>query len=218
MADKTYPNFNRKDRPNKNLRSDSKDEYVLESLRNARLNKGYTTYRVAREVGITVMSYVHYERLRAFPTSEHALRVSELLQQPRDYLFPPCLPYLVQLVASYRRGQDFLPSEIEREVPLFVPLDHFIHLPAEDSSDGREVSPSLQKYLYYLLQNLPIRQQQFLLVRYGFISGQSCNRSEAAHRLGFSKQNAKQLEERALKNLRQSFGSFSLEDYLLSMR
>ena len=116
---------------------------MLESLRNARLNKGYTTYRVAREVGITVMSYVHYERLRAFPhrSMHYVFRTftttSRLFVSTMSSLSCSACCFLPQRTGlfAFRNW---------REVPLFVPLDHFIHLPAEDSSDGREVSPSLQ--------------------------------------------------------------------------
>lgn len=184
-------------KPNRSIREDCRDHYILYPLRDARLAVGYTARAVAFHTGVTRMSYLHYEHLRCVPSPEHAKKIATLLQRDVVELFPPCLRYLVHDIKRERR-------ELDQFYHLTLPLYDEYAAPDDPVLEAEShLDPfSFEQLLVSLLNTLPPRYAEIMRLRYGINCDRSHTRPEIADRLHLTRQRVGQLECKALDLMR----------------
>ncbi len=62
-------------------------EQVLEKLKEARKNKGYSHENMAAELGISQAAYTNLEKNHSSLTVERLIKISEILEKPTYYFF-----------------------------------------------------------------------------------------------------------------------------------
>jgi len=76
------------------------------------------------------------------------------------------------------------------------------------------VRQELKRLLNQLMEELTPNQRQVLHLRFGLEDGQSLSLQQIANRMNVSKERARQLEQQALKRMRQMGADLGLEDFL----
>ena len=65
----------------------STEKKFAERLRERRAEKGWTQARTAKSLGISAVSYLHYEKGQRVPSLSMIVKIAELYDVSIDYLF-----------------------------------------------------------------------------------------------------------------------------------
>jgi RNA polymerase sigma factor (sigma-70 family) len=204
-----------KGKPYNALRKDRRDDYANYSLRAARLKAGYTLNSLAREVGVTTSAIGAYERLRIFPSTVVAERISRILGRRTGDLFPE---YLREKVSE--KKEELRRKRQERNIPYETnPLEEISEnqLPITGGDVVlEEVSYKELKDRIREVMNctLPIRWRKILGLRLGLDGEESYSLKEVGRIFGISGERVRQLEKKAIARIKDSPRSRKLEEFL----
>jgi len=111
-------------------------------------------------------------------------------------------------------GQTF--RYVSTDTPIGDDDDRLLDLPgdADDEPEERTMQRSLRTHLERALEKIPERERIILRQRFGFEDDDSQTLDEIGTRMGVSRERIRQLENRALKQLRAVCAEEGLQDYL----
>ncbi|MEK6792686.1 MAG: sigma factor-like helix-turn-helix DNA-binding protein [Nanoarchaeota archaeon] len=193
-----------------------KDEYVNNRLREARVSNGISAEKFSRMTGINIPSIYAYERLRAFPSENVALKISEVLGKPVDYLFPESLRELTREVRMERKemneghfGDGIGTVPFSRSIRRNFVSD--CENPAVYADEG-----FLRDALIKYLGRLSNVQKEVISMRFGF--NENCEEytlEQIGEHLGVSGEYARQIERTALERLRRFIVPSNLVEHII---
>jgi RNA polymerase sigma factor (sigma-70 family) len=94
------------------------------------------------------------------------------------------------------------------------PMENLLPTDPDDQPEGRVIQSSLRTHLERALQQIPERERLILRQRFGLEDDAAQTLDEIGTQLGVSRERIRQLENRALKQLRDVCSAQGLQDYL----
>ena len=181
-------------------------------LLESRKQKGYTQIELSKLAGIPISRFQAIENLRCVPTNNEIDNIVGVLGRPGDYLFPE---YLLNAV----RNDVFAKREVKLREPEIVYLSEVSQklLPSynpEDDLIEEADNDVLRNRLPRILGTLTPRQQKVIELRFGLDGQDEHTYKELGKEFGVTIERVRQIEARALRELRYRKRSKLLKPFL----
>lgn len=141
-----------KGKPQLKSRTNRTDDYFNYTLRDARVQAGYTNPQLAELVGITPGQICHYERLWSYPSKLIAKRIAIALNERlrradniEDYVAELFPEHLREMVSEIRKEREYSPKDSKDALDHAVPLEEVITIQTPRSSEDL---PEVMQELY----------------------------------------------------------------------
>jgi RNA polymerase sigma factor (sigma-70 family) len=180
------------------------------TLKAARLRAGFLQKELGALVGVSGRVIAGYEALRSTPSEERAKKIAQVLGVGVTDIFPPYLEEFRITQAPTIFDNQHLSLE-EALASGGIP-ELALPGPEDDSELERDLQ---QKALLEVLETLPEREKNLIILRYGLEDGtEPLTLEGVAHKMGLvSRERARQIEAQALKKLRHSSNARRLRDW-----
>lgn len=182
-------------------------------LVDARRAAGWTQQDFAKITDLKIKYIQDIENLRIIPRDGHMGEISDALNLPKDYLFPP---FLMEAIQEGVFGQ----RVTELEEPKIISLTEARRaglLPegnAEDEAIEAADQTLLKERIPELLEKLAPRERKVIELRFGF-DGEGCKTYEqVGQEFGVTHGRIRQIEHKALRKLRHPSRARQLKDFL----
>ncbi len=203
-----------KRKPNKEVRSDTNDNYLNYRLRNARLKADYTQSQLGGLVGVKHNGIARYETLVRFPKNNIAKKIAEVLGEEVEELFPKTLIDITTEINQYRRNgkKDVLDHEDT------IPINRDLRRKIENSSFYNDdpskslIEEDRKKLLGELMGTLHGRDKQVIELRYGLVDGHYYNLEQIGQIMSISRERVRQLESGAIRILKAELREIDYRD------
>lgn len=186
-------------------------------LLDARREKGLTQKHLSQLTGVSASHIGFIETLRVMPKQQVMDEICSALQLSQDYLFPPVLIEAIReglfdtRVAELEEKQIIRLTEGRRAglLPQRITQDEVLETIEKDIDNT-----ILRKKLLAVLNDIPPRGRRVLELRYGLIDGISRTLEEVAEEFNVTKERIRQMEAKALRQIRHPRLTRKLKDYL----
>jgi len=182
-------------------------------LLDTRKAKGWTQKSLSLLTGISVSYIGHIETLRVIPTDNAMVEISSALDASIDYLFPETL------MEAMREGL-FSHRVVELKEQNIIRLSEARHtdlLPSGNSEDEAVEAADktfLKMDMAEVLQVLTTRERRVIELRFGLEDGKSRTLDEVGREFGVTRERIREIEDKALRKLRNTSRARRLKDYL----
>lgn len=180
-------------------------------LVDARKDRGLNGQDMAQACHISRNRLREIENLRVIPSEDEIIKFACILEKAIDDLFPE------ELLSAIGAGV-FARRKVELSTPQVISLTEAQHQGLLTYGDG-EMTDEIDRKLLEdqigeVLATLQPRQQKVLKLRFGLEDGPSLSLTEAGKELNVTKERIRQIEAKALRNLRHPSRTRGLEDFL----
>ena len=207
-------------KPQAELRPDRTDDYHNYTLRNDRVDVGYTMSQLAELVGVSTSAISSYDRLRAIPEPLIAKRIAITLNERlhrtdniENYvaqLFPEKLRKYVEEIRDEREG--FPKDALTYAVHLRAKKEG--KLPSQDNPVENAQYNDLIERMSKVMSTLSYREREILKSRMGLEGEHSSSYEEIGKVFGVTEERIKQIEAKAIRKLQQPSRSQQLVNFL----
>ena len=168
-------------------------------LIDARKAKGFTQPQLASSCHINITYYSQIENLRRCPTEDEICRISVLLEQLPDYLFPEKLLVAVQTGVFAKRTAELESPQLDRLIESRLPplLTDGGITEVESKIDIETLGWALRK----VIAKLKPQEAYVMKQRYGFDNEEPRSVIEISQALGVTRQRVDQIEAKAFRRL-----------------
>ena len=188
------------------------DDYYNYTLRQARIDAGYTLKELAAMIGLTYCALRNYERFMNYPIQENAEKIAKILGKEVQVLFPESLREYVRQTKIERYGKkkmdalDFAlrPDRRARKLEDETAENHRVVLEKEE----------LRRRVQKILKTLPYREREIIKLRYGLENGYSYTLEEVGALFKVTRERVRQIEANAIRKLQQPSRSQELIGFL----
>ncbi len=195
----------------------TRPEYITEELgfrqhfRNielfrARSSLDLTIEQAAEQIGISPAAYRHYETMETYPDSEMQQKICDFYRQQGIFLFESDV-FKYMLITPKTRERYIEEGKIPRNIVLLSSVDTK-QLPAEDGIEAilREITlKDLNSNLQKILSRLSAREKKVIVLRFGLDGEGTRTLNQAGEILSVTRERIRQIENKALRKLRQPF-------------
>lgn len=165
------------------------------SLRAARLRLGLTAAQLGQRVGVSGNAVTHYENLRQYPSLERARAIADVLGVSVESIFADWLTEF-----KLERSPSILD---DAHFSLEEALEAGISLPSLPGPEEGSEREALRAALQQAMADLTHREKAVLDLRFGLSSnGETLTLEETGKHFGVTTERARQIQARALRNLR----------------
>ena len=208
-------------KPQAELRPDRTDDYHNYTLRNDRVDVGYTMSQLAELVGVSTSAISSYDRLRAIPEPLIAKRIAITLNERlhrtdniENYvaqLFPEKLRKYVEEIRDEREG--FPKDALTHSVPLNADAKKYLPYSPDNPVENTQYNDLIER-MSKVMSTLSYREREILKSRMGLEGEHSSSYEEVGEIFGVTKERIKQIEAKAIRKLQQPSRSQELVGFL----
>lgn len=166
---------------------------------------GKTPREMASICGINYGTYLKVEGCKQYPSEKMARKISVSLGSDAEWLFPEALASISITCAVHKI-----------DAPEFLSLDSAKNLaiegPSLDDVENQRQEKKIIKSV--MVESLTPRQQKILEMRFGMQSGEKMTLEAIGKEFGLSKDRIRQIEEHALRKLRNPSSANKLKGLL----
>ena len=186
------------------------NHYLNHLLKEARISNGYTRRKLAEKVGSTTEQIYKYEVLKSFPTKKNQKKIARALGVSLNSIFPKEIRELYEDIKK------------EEDKPTFISLD-------EETLEIWEKRHGSNLHSYYVQTNAyePLKraiesalkipylpERRIIRFRFGLGKHREHTFQEIGDKMGFTRENIRKIQERALRKISGCHAGKRLEDFL----
>lgn len=184
-----------------------KQSIFNEAMRSARIGLGLRQSDLAKKCGTTGCTISSIEGFRQYPTEKMQSKISKVLGQPQEKLFPKWLELYKLQTSTVTKVIEYVPNEIMWSEKPLLDFPKTIEEKAEEGVISSTILKAMQKVLSE-------REIKIIKMRYGLDGYRQHTLEEVAKEFMVHRQRIFQIEAKALSKLRRGESKPMLRELL----